>query len=343
MTDTRTDQASPLAPHDTPLLEVRGLGVEFQTRGGTAHVLEDIHLHLHRGETLGLVGESGCGKSITALALMRLIAQPPGRITSGQILFEGRDLLQLPEAQMRRVRGNRISMIFQEPMTSLNPAYSVGEQIMESVRLHQGLDARAGLARAIEMLEAVGIPDATRRVHQFPHQFSGGMRQRVMIAMALACQPDVLIADEPTTALDVTVQAQIFDLISALRERTGTAVLLITHDMGAVAEMTDRVAVMYAGRMVEEGPTDLILSRPSHPYTQGLIACAPGRTPQSHGQPLQEIPGTVPSLLERHGGCTFADRCSQAQPRCRTNVPPSTWVQPGHRVMCWLYTEGTPS
>ena len=332
MTDTATDMV--------PLLEVKGLGVEFQTRGGTAHVLEDIQLHIQRGETLGLVGESGCGKSITALALMRLIPQPPGRITSGQILFDGQDLLQLPEAQMRRVRGNRISMIFQEPMTSLNPAYSVGDQITESVRLHQGLNAKDGLARAVEMLEAVGIPDALRRVHEYPHQFSGGMRQRVMIAMALACQPDVLIADEPTTALDVTVQAQIFDLIRDLRERSGTAVLLITHDMGAVAEMTDRVAVMYAGRMVEEGPTDVVLSNPCHPYTQGLIACAPGRSPQSHGQPLQEIPGTVPSLLERQGGCTFADRCSQAQQRCRTTVPPSTWVQSGHRVMCWLYPEG---
>ena len=332
MTDAATDMV--------PLLEVKGLGVEFQTRGGTAHVLEDIQLHIQRGETLGLVGESGCGKSITALALMRLIPQPPGRITSGQILFDGQDLLQLPEAQMRRVRGNRISMIFQEPMTSLNPAYSVGDQITESVRLHQGLNAKDGLARAVEMLEAVGIPDALRRVHEYPHQFSGGMRQRVMIAMALACQPDLLIADEPTTALDVTVQAQIFDLIRDLRERSGTAVLLITHDMGAVAEMTDRVAVMYAGRMVEEGPTDVVLSNPCHPYTQGLIACAPGRSPQSHGQPLQEIPGTVPSLLERQGGCTFADRCSQAQPRCRTTVPPSTWVQSGHRVMCWLYPEG---
>ena len=332
MTDTVTDMV--------PLLEVKGLGVEFQTRGGTAHVLEDIQLHIQRGETLGLVGESGCGKSITALALMRLIPQPPGRITSGQILFEGRDLLQLPEAQMRRVRGNRISMIFQEPMTSLNPAYSVGDQITESVRLHQGLNAQNSLARAVEMLESVGIPDALQRVHEYPHQFSGGMRQRVMIAMALACQPDVLIADEPTTALDVTVQAQIFDLIRDLRERNGTAVLLITHDMGAVAEMTDRVAVMYAGRMVEEGPTDVVLSNPCHPYTQGLIACAPGRSPQSHGKPLQEIPGAVPSLLERKGGCTFADRCSQALPRCRTTVPPSTWVQSGHRVMCWLYPEG---
>lgn len=323
-----------------PLLEVRGLGVEFQTRGGNAHVLEDIQLHIQRGETLGLVGESGCGKSITALALMRLIPQPPGRITSGQILFDGQDLLQLPEAQMRRVRGNRISMIFQEPMTSLNPAYSVGDQITESVRLHQGLNAKDGLARAVGMLEAVGISDALRRVHEYPHQFSGGMRQRVMIAMALACQPDLLIADEPTTALDVTVQAQIFDLIRDLRERSGTAVLLITHDMGAVAEMTDRVAVMYAGRMVEEGPTDVVLSNPCHPYTQGLIACAPGRSPQSYGNPLQEIPGTVPSLLERKGGCTFADRCSEAQPRCRTSLPPSTWVQSGHRVMCWLYPEG---
>nr|HPU52588.1 ABC transporter ATP-binding protein [Burkholderiaceae bacterium] len=242
-----------------PLLEVRDLGVEFQTRSGIARVLEGVSFTLHRGRTLGLVGESGCGKSITALALMRLIPQPPGRITSGTVTLGGRELMSLPEHAMRRIRGDRMSMIFQEPMTSLNPAFTVGDQIAESLRLHQGLGRKAALVRATEMLDAVGIPSSASRVHEYPHQFSGGMRQRVMIAMALACRPDVLIADEPTTALDVTVQAQIFDLISDLREMTGTAVILITHDMGAIAEMADRVAVMYAGRIVEEGAVDDVL------------------------------------------------------------------------------------
>ena len=325
----------------TALLEVSQLGVEFQTRGGVARVLDDVAFTVHRGETLGLVGESGCGKSMTALAMMRLIPTPPGRITSGQVLLEGQDLLGFSEGRMREYRGNRISMIFQEPMTSLNPAYTVGDQISEAVRLHQGLGRRAATVRAIGMLEAVGIPAASQRMHEYPHQFSGGMRQRVMIAMALACKPDVLIADEPTTALDVTVQAQIFDLISELRERTGTAVVLITHDMGAIAEMADRVAVMYAGRIVEEGSTGEVLRAPLHPYTRGLIACAPGRRTSGFGEPLMEIPGAVPSLLERRGGCAFADRCGDVQERCRQQLPPETRVDGGRRrVLCWLHVQG---
>ena len=300
-----------------PLLSVQGLGVEFRTRRGVARVLDDVGFELHRGQTLGVVGESGCGKSVTALAVMRLISQPPGRITGGQVRFDGRDLLQLSESEMRRVRGNRISMIFQEPMTSLNPAYTVGDQIAEAVRLHEGLSKAASLARAVEMLDAVGIPAAAQRVHEYPHQFSGGMRQRVMIAMALACKPDVLIAD--------------------LRERTGTAVMLITHDMGAIAEMADRVVVMYAGRIVEAGAVRDILGTPQHPYTRGLIACAPGRRKVAPGEPLEEISGTVPSLLERGAGCLFADRCGQVMPRCRAELPPVTTQAGGHQVACWLH------
>jgi peptide/nickel transport system ATP-binding protein len=322
------------------LLDVRNLSVEFDTRRGVAHVLQSVSFTLGRGDTLGVVGESGCGKSMTALAVMRLIPTPPGRITAGTVRFEGQDLLTLPDAQMRAVRGNRVSMIFQEPMTSLNPVFTVGEQIAEAVRLHQGLDRRAAHERAVQMLESVGIPAARRRVDEYPHQFSGGMRQRVMIAMALACDPAVLIADEPTTALDVTVQAQIFDLIADLRERTGTAVILITHDMGAIAEMTDRVAVMYAGRIVEEGTVSEVLERPLHPYTQGLIACAPGRRTARHGELLEEIPGTVPSLLERQAGCGFADRCKHVMARCRIALPAESVFDDGRRrVTCWLHAE----
>jgi peptide/nickel transport system ATP-binding protein len=326
------------------LLAVEDLSVEFRTRRGTATVLDRVGFTLGRGETLGVVGESGCGKSVTALAVMRLIAQPPGRIAGGRVLFDGHDLLALPEAEMREVRGNRISMIFQEPMTSLNPAYTVGDQIAETLQLHQGLGRRAALDRAAGMLDAVGIASPLRRVHAYPHQFSGGMRQRVMIAMALACQPDVLIADEPTTALDVTVQAQIFDLIADLREptatRPGTAVMLITHDMGAVAEMADRVVVMYAGRIVESGAVADVLETPLHPYTRGLIACAPGRRQALPGQPLEEIPGSVPSLIERGAGCLFADRCAQAMPRCRLSLPPIASPAPDRTVQCWLHAEG---
>jgi peptide/nickel transport system ATP-binding protein len=329
------------AANGGPLLDVRDLCVEFQTRKGVARVLEGVSFALGPGETLGLVGESGCGKSMTALAIMRLIPDPPGRITSGEVVFDGQDLLKLDDATMRDVRGNRVSMIFQEPMTSLNPVFTVGEQIAEAVRLHQRLERRAAHERAVEMLEAVGIPAARRRVDEYPHQFSGGMRQRVMIAMALACNPGVLIADEPTTALDVTVQAQIFDLISDLRDRTGASVVLITHDMGAVAEMTDRVAVMYAGRIVEEGSVEEVLEEPLHPYTQGLIACAPGRRTAARGEPLEEIPGTVPSLLERRGGCAFADRCKHVQPRCRELQPAELRIAGGRRrVVCWLFADG---
>jgi peptide/nickel transport system ATP-binding protein len=323
---------------DAPLLDVDDLSVEFDTRRGVAHVLQSVGFSLRRGETLGLVGESGCGKSMTALAIMRLIPTPPGRITSGRVTLEGYDLMTLPDAAMREIRGNRVSMIFQEPMTSLNPVFTVGEQIAEAVRLHQRLERRAAHERAVQMLEAVGIPAARRRVDEYPHQFSGGMRQRVMIAMALACDPALLIADEPTTALDVTVQAQIFDLISDLRERTGTAVILITHDMGAIAEMTDRVAVMYAGRVIEEGSVAEVLEHPLHPYTQGLIACAPGRRTVAHGGILEEIPGTVPSLLERRAGCVFADRCRHVLPVCRTSLPAETRLDGGRRrVLCWLH------
>ena len=322
-----------------PLLEVQDLSVNFRTRAGVARVLEGVSFSLERGQTLGVVGESGCGKSVTALAVMRLIAQPPGRISAGRVLFEGRDLLRLSEPEMRRVRGNRISMIFQEPMTSLNPAYTVGDQIAEAVRLHEGVSGRAALQRAQAMLEAVGIPDPQRRVHEYPHQFSGGMRQRVMIAMALACKPDVLIADEPTTALDVTVQAQIFDLVADLRERLGTAVMLITHDMGAVAEMADRVVVMYAGHIVESGSVADVLRAPLHPYTRGLIACAPGARTALPGQYLEEIPGTVPSLVERGAGCLFAQRCAQAMPHCWRELPHHTVPAAGRSVMCWLHAE----
>ena len=322
-----------------PLLSVEHLCVEFRTRSGVARVLDDINFELRPGETLCVVGESGCGKSVTALAVMRLIAQPPGRIAAGKIMFDGQDLLTLPEPDMRKVRGNRISMIFQEPMTSLNPAYTVGDQISESLRLHQGLSRSAALERSVEMLTAVGIPAPERRVSQYPHEFSGGMRQRVMIAMALACKPDVLIADEPTTALDVTVQAQIFDLIADLRERTGTAVMLITHDMGVVAEMADRVVVMYAGRIVESGAVAEVLETPRHPYTRGLIACSPGRRAVQPGEPLEEIPGTVPSLLERGKGCLFAGRCAEVMPRCHEQQPMLKDIGDQHHVACWLQTE----
>jgi len=323
------------------LLSVEDLSVEFRTRRGTARVLDRVGFAIERGQTLGVVGESGCGKSVTALAILRLIASPPGRIVGGRVLFEGRDLLQMPEDEMRRVRGNRISMIFQEPMTSLNPAYTVGDQIAEAVRLHEGLSRRDATARAVEMLDAVGIPDPQRRVHEYPHQFSGGMRQRVMIAMALACKPDVLIADEPTTALDVTVQAQIFDLIAELREKTGTAVMLITHDMGAVAEMTDRVVVMYAGHIVESGTVADVLRAPLHPYTRGLIACAPGARTAKPGELLEEIPGTVPSLIERGAGCLFAERCAHVMPRCRAERPPHVVDAMRRSVMCWLHVQST--
>ncbi|MFS2051092.1 ABC transporter ATP-binding protein [Variovorax sp. Varisp41] len=333
-----------------PLLRVQDLHVEFRTRRGQALVLNGVDFELRAGETLCVVGESGCGKSMTALALLRLIPSPPGRIRDGRVLFQGEDLVRATDARMREVRGNRISMIFQEPMTSLNPVFSVGDQIGESLRLHAGLDAQAARERAIEMLRQVGIPAPERRVDEYPHQLSGGMRQRVMIAMALACRPDILIADEPTTALDVTVQAQIFDLLRELQREKGTAILLITHDMGAVAEMADRVMVMYAGRVIEQGSADQVLSAPGHPYTRGLIDCLPelgssAAFEDDTREDLAEIPGVVPSIWELGSGCAFRERCRHAMPRCAHEVPPMFALAgegdggSSHGAACWLHAE----
>jgi peptide/nickel transport system ATP-binding protein len=335
-----------------PLLSVHDLRVEFKSRRGTALVLNGVDFHVNAGETLCVVGESGCGKSMTALALLRLIPSPPGRISNGQVLFNGEDLVTASMDRMREVRGNRISMIFQEPMTSLNPVLTVGDQIGESLRLHAGLDANAARTRSIEMLRQVGIPAPDRRVDEYPHQLSGGMRQRVMIAMALACRPDILIADEPTTALDVTVQAQIFDLLRDLQRDKGTAIVLITHDMGAVAEMADRVMVMYAGRVVEQGTTEQVLGLPGHPYTRGLIDCLP-ELGSSTAAPndgdrteLAEIAGVVPSIWELGKGCAFRERCPHAMPRCAVEVPPMFALAGDaapHGAACWLHAEGRPA
>ena len=321
-----------------PLLQVEALRVEFNTRDGVARVIDDLDIALNSGEILGIVGESGCGKSMTALSIMGLVPSPPGRITSGTIRLADENLLEASEQRMRQVRGNDISMIFQEPMTSLNPVFSIGDQIAETVMLHEKRRRQDAWDWAVEMLEAVGIPDAEQRASEYPHQMSGGMRQRVMIAMALACQPQVLIADEPTTALDVTVQAQIFDLLKELRERTGAAIILITHDMGAIAEMTERVVVMYAGRKVEDGPVDEILAAPRHPYTSGLIACVPhiSLEPTSERPLLAEIPGIVPSMTQIGKGCPFAPRCAQAMDKCRQDMPPRRRVSARHSVACWL-------
>ncbi len=321
-----------------PLLEIENLRVEFDTRNGVARVIDDLDISLNAGETLGIVGESGCGKSMTALSVMGLVPVPPGRIAGGTIRYNGEDLLQAPEKRMREVRGNEISMIFQEPMTSLNPVFSIGDQIAETVMLHESKSKQDAWDWAVEMLEAVGIPEAARRARDYPHQLSGGMRQRVMIAMALACQPRVLIADEPTTALDVTVQAQIFDLLGELREKTGAAIILITHDMGVIAEMTERVVVMYAGRKVEDAPVQEILSNPKHPYTKGLIACVPhlNADPPKERPPLLEIPGVVPSLTSLGQGCPFAPRCAQAIGKCREQMPQRHVAGPQHNVACWV-------
>jgi oligopeptide/dipeptide ABC transporter ATP-binding protein len=321
-----------------PLLQVDGLQVEFRTRAGIAHVLDGVGFSLMPGETLGIVGESGCGKSITALSVMGLVPQPPGRIVGGSIKLKDEDLLQAADARMRQIRGNDVSMIFQEPMTSLNPVFTVGDQIAETVMLHEGLSRRDAWERATEMLKAVHIPAPQHRVKEYPHQLSGGMRQRVMIAMALACRPEVLIADEPTTALDVTVQAQVFDLLLELRETTGTAIILITHDMGAIAEMADRVAVMYAGRIIETGAVDSILENPDHPYTRGLISCVPHleAEPSVERPPLVEIPGVVPPLTELGIGCAFEPRCVERLEKCAAARPEVFASEDGHHTACWL-------
>ncbi|QIA26339.1 ABC transporter ATP-binding protein [Thermaerobacter sp. PB12/4term] len=320
-----------------PLLEVRDLRTEFHAGGVRFAAVDGVSFTIHRGETVGLVGESGSGKSVTSLSILRLIPSPPGRITGGSILFEGRDLLRLGEAEMRRIRGNRIAMIFQEPMTSLNPVFTAGEQIAEALRWHRRLSRREAQARAVELLRLVGIPDPEVRARQYPHQMSGGMRQRVMIAMAVACDPQLLIADEPTTALDVTVQAQILDLMKDLRRRLGTAILLITHDLGVVADMADRVLVMYAGRIVEAAPVDDLFARPLHPYTEGLLASMP----QLHrrAQRLHVIPGQVPSPARLPAGCRFHPRCPYAMDICRHQEPALKPAGEGRWVACWLRDE----
>ncbi len=326
----------------TPLLEVADLQVEFKTRSGIARVLDNISFSLSSGETLGIVGESGCGKSMTSLAIMGLVPTPPGRVVGGTIRLNGEDLLTAGEARMRQIRGNKISMIFQEPMTALNPVFTVGDQIAETLILHERLSKRDARDRAVEMLRAVQIPIPERRANEYPHQLSGGMRQRVMIAMALACKPSVLIADEPTTALDVTVQAQVFDLLKELQESIKSAIILITHDMGVVAEVADRIAVMYAGRIIETARTAEILENPRHPYTQGLIKCVPHLDLDMTAEraPLFEIPGVVPPLTQLGTGCAFAERCPRKMPKCLTNKPPEFAVNSGHTSVCWLEEDG---
>ena len=333
--------ASPIAGN---VLEVAGLQTFFFTRAGILKAVDGVSFSLKRGETLALVGESGCGKSMTALSVMRLVPDPPGRIVGGSITLDGRDLVQLDETAMRNVRGNELSMIFQEPMTSLNPVLTIGEQISEAIRLHQRLPRSAVADQAVEMLRLVRIPEPAQRAREYPHQLSGGMRQRAMIAIALACNPKLLIADEPTTALDVTIQAQILDLILQLQRELGTALILITHDLGIVAETAQRVIVMYAGRKVEEAEVEALFALPLHPYTRGLMASIP-RLPSMRDKPaeagarLTEIPGMVPTLTSLPAGCVFAPRCALADQRCRAETPPYEEQRPGHWAACWHSAE----
>jgi peptide/nickel transport system ATP-binding protein len=324
----------------TAVLEVEGLRTELSSGRGVIKAVDGVSLSLRRGETLAIVGESGCGKSMTALSIMRLVPEPPGKIVGGSIKLDGRELLTLDEAAMRAVRGNDISMIFQEPMTSLNPVLTIGSQISEAVRLHQDLSKSAAMDKAVDMLRLVRIPEPAQRAREYPHQLSGGMRQRVMIAMALACNPKVLLADEPTTALDVTIQAQILDLILALQSELGTAIILITHDLGVVAETAQRVVVMYAGRKIEEATVEALFAEPQHPYTHGLLASIPrlaliAGAASDGSRRLTEIPGMVPSLADLPPGCAFAPRCAFADERCRREFPPYEQKRPGHWAACW--------
>ena len=323
----------------TPVLEVEGLRTYFFVRQGIVKAVDDVSFSLAAGEKLAIVGESGCGKSMTALSILRLVPDPPGRIVGGHVRLDGKDLLKLPEADMRKVRGNQISMIFQEPMTSLNPLLSIGRQISEVFMLHQHVSRDTAFEKAVELLKLVKIPEAARRAREYPHQLSGGMRQRAMTAMALACNPKVLLADEPTTALDVTIQAQILDLIVELQERLGTAVVLITHDLGVVAETAQRVIVMYGGRKVEEASVDDLFDRPRHPYTQGLLAAVPHLASMSAERSgrarLTEIPGMVPALIDLPQGCTFAPRCPFATELCHREFPPYELKAPDHMAACW--------
>lgn len=321
------------------VLRVEDLRTHFQTLDGVVRAVDGVSFEVRYGETLGVVGESGSGKSVTALSILRLLAMPPAEIVSGRIWYQGRDLLTLPGSEMRDIRGNNISMIFQEPMTSLDPVMTVGKQIAEAIRLHQHISRKAAMDEAVRALDLVGIPDPLARAKEYPFQLSGGMRQRVMIAMAMSCNPRLLIADEPTTALDVTIQAQILRLMVDLKERLGTAIILITHDLGVVAEMAQRVVVMYAGRKVEEAPVEALFARPMHPYTAGLMASVPklrsSLEPGGGPDRLREIVGSVPSLHEEITGCAFAPRCDFATQRCRRENPPILPKRDGHHVACW--------
>jgi peptide/nickel transport system ATP-binding protein/oligopeptide transport system ATP-binding protein len=320
------------------VLEIQELTTHFYTPDGTVKAVREVSFQIDKGKSVGLVGESGCGKSATALSIMRLIKEPPGKIVSGRILFMGTDLLNLPLDLMTDIRGNRISMIFQEPMTSLNPVYTIGNQIAEMFEVHQNLTKKQAWSRSVDMLEKVQIPSAAKRAHNYPHQLSGGMRQRAMIAMALACNPTILIADEPTTALDVTIQAQILDLMLQLKEESESAILIITHDLGVIAEIADHIAVMYAGQIVEEGEALTIFETPKHPYTWGLLKSIPklGQRSKLGRQRLQEIPGSVSNLYELPTGCSFHPRCSKAMVICREKPPELIDLREGHRARCWL-------
>jgi peptide/nickel transport system ATP-binding protein len=322
-----------------PLLEVEDLTCEFLTEAGPARAVDGVSFELAKGETVGLVGESGCGKSATALALMGLLPQPAGRVAGGSVRFDGEPLLRLSEKRRRNLRGNRLTMVFQEPMTALNPVMVAGEQVAEVLRHHRGLDRKAAWEKTISLFEDVGIPAPAQRVRDYPHQLSGGMRQRVVIAMAIACEPALLIADEPTTALDVTIQAQILELLRSLQQRTGLSILLITHDLGVVAQLCDRVLVMYAGQIVETAPVESLFKAPRHPYTVGLLRSMPRPTsdvgPESEGRTrLPEIPGSVPPITARSPGCHFADRCDRVEAKCRKDPPILEPLSPNHHVRC---------
>jgi peptide/nickel transport system ATP-binding protein len=317
------------------LLEIRDLQTSFNTDGGKVRAVDHVSLDIREGEVVGLVGESGCGKTAVSLSILQLLPTPPASIDGGEIIFNGRNLLTLKPEELRRIRGNEIAMIFQEPMTSLNPVFTIGNQLMEAIQLHQGLSGTDLRDRAVEMLKLVGIPRAEEVLEEYPHRFSGGMRQRAMIAMALSCNPKLLIADEPTTALDVTIQAQILELMKELSDRIGTAILFITHDLSVIAEMADRVAVMYAGKVVEEADVATLFHNPQHPYTKGLINSRP--TIEGSRDRLNFIPGNVPNPLDMPGGCPFHPRCGEAMPVCRETMPGVTTLGEGHTVRCWLH------
>jgi len=323
----------------SPLLDVKSLQTFFFTGRGVARAVDGVSFHVDEGEVVGLVGESGCGKSVTALSILRLIPSPPGRIVGGEVWFEGRDLLSLSEGEMQSIRGNHISMIFQEPMTALNPVFRVEDQVMEVIRQHRRVNLGEARERTVELLREVGIPSPEVRMKDYPHQMSGGMRQRVMIAMALACRPRLILADEPTTALDVTIQAQILDLLREARERTATSLLLITHDLGVIAEMAHRVIVMYTGRVVEEASVTELFTTPLHPYTQGLMKSIPGIEAAGAGKRLEAIRGVVPSLYALPPGCKFNTRCPYAFDRCFVEEPWLILPEEGHPVRCWLYRD----